>query len=172
MLAHLVPSDSVYATDGTGLVGILQGPARDPRPVELSFRPYENPAGNGGRQDSRTLTLPASPAGLTLLRLPAVDQPTVWESRYRCEEADPDNGDPLSFVVNTVPPVVSLLIEPAAPGTADRGVQTKLAELKSRCGGTVSTASLGKAFGMGDLMATNWPAELPVRCPEAAAALP
>jgi len=164
LIVHLVPPSSVLAPGSAGL-GLLQGPSANPTPLAVELRPL----GRSGQPD-RTLTpllqrtLPPLPIGVTLLSLAAVPSPTVWESSYVCgttPAAAP--ADPLSFVEAVSPPALSLLI---ANGTADDGrIQAALRDLRQACGGTVATADLVRRFDLGDVVQSDWPARLPVRCP-------
>jgi hypothetical protein len=56
--------------------------------------------------------LPASTPGITLLTLPAVKVPTVWESSHVCPGPSGASAttDPLSFVAAESPPALSLLV--------------------------------------------------------------
>ena len=38
VLAHLVPGSSVFAPGAGGLIGLMEGPTANPRPVAISFR--------------------------------------------------------------------------------------------------------------------------------------
>jgi hypothetical protein len=72
-------------------------------------------------------------------------------------------ADPLSFVESAAPPALSLLVP---GGTAeDEKVQAALQSLRQACGGTVATAEIARSFGLEDLVRTDWPERLPVRCP-------
>ena len=75
----------------------------------------------------------------------------------------PAAPDPLGFVESAAPPALSLLVP---GGTAeDATVQTNLRQLRNACGGTVATAELARTFGLEDLLRSDWPERLPVRCP-------
>jgi hypothetical protein len=165
LLANLVPANSVYAPGAEATIGLLEGPTAQPRPVQLSFRPL-NAAGTGaaaqGRASSRDL--PAAPAGVVLLTIPAVKSATIWESGYRCDEGNPGAAaDALSFVETASPPAVSLLVPDAQP--VDKTLAAALRQLRSQCGKTVATAALAKTFDLGDAITPEWPQQLPVRCP-------
>ena len=167
LIVHLVPPSSVLAPGSAG-IGLLLGPSPNPRPLAVELRPL----GRGGAPDRSVSpllqrTLPASPAGITLLPLAGVQAPTVWESSYVC--SDPAaagaaaSADPLSFVESAAPPALSLLVP---GGTAeDEKVQAALQSLRQACGGTVATAELARRFALEDLVRTDWPERLPVRCP-------
>lgn len=165
LVVHLVPPSSVLAPGSAGL-GVLLGPSLTPHPLAIELRPL----GRGGAPD-RSLTpllqrtLSATPAGVTLLPLTGVQVPTVWESSYVCADAAAPAAaaDPLSFVESAAPPALSLLVP---TGTAqDLKTQAALRELRRSCGATVATADLAKSFGLDDLLRSDWPERLPVRCP-------
>ena len=175
LIVHLVPPSSVYAPGTPPLLGLLEGPTAQPRPLELRFRPESQPQSARGTAFSERL-LPASGPALVLFTGPAAARPTVWESSYRCEDASgggspgdggtgdgSSNGDPLQFVASTSPPALSLLVADATP--ADTALQARLRQLRARCGGSISRPELAAAFGLGDLLDGAWPDQLPVRCP-------
>jgi len=163
VLAHLVPPSSVFAPGGTGLIAMLEGPASNPRPVAISFRQMNSA---GSSDAARHLTaqreLPASPAGITLFVVP-LKAASVWESNYRCDGGPGDPADPLGMVSSEAPPAVSLLLKDVTP--ADVVVQTRLQGLRSLCGKTVPREQLAASFDLGDVISADWPAQLPVRCP-------
>lgn len=159
LIVHLVPSSSVYAPGQPGLLGLLEGPAANPRPLELRFRPQVGGDATGERQ------LAAGGPALVLLPSPALAGPTVWESSYRCDEQI-DSGskaDPLQFVESTSPPALSLLVVDSTP--ADATLQQKMRQLRGRCGATISRQELAATFALTDLLDASWPDQLPVRCP-------
>jgi hypothetical protein len=175
LLAHLVPSNSVFAPGASAAIALLEGPTAQPRPLELTFRPLTN-AGTAASAQASTSTrnLPAAPAGVVLLTLPPVKTPLIWESGYRCDGGgDGGSGggggggsvaaDPLDFVQTAAPPAVSLLVPDAVPG--DAPIQASLKALRAQCGRTVTTASLARTFGLEDVVTLDWPQQLPVRCP-------
>ncbi|MFM7313289.1 MAG: hypothetical protein ACKO0M_09000 [Cyanobium sp.] len=164
VLAHLVPASSVYAPAAGGLIGLLEGPAANPRPVAISFRQMN---ASGTSDAARSLLasrdLPASGAGVTLFSQ-TLKGATVWESRYRCDEAPGDPNDPLAMVSTEAPPAVSLLLMDATP--ADTALQARLKDLRSFCGSTIPRDQLATAFDLADVVSgPDWPAQLPVRCP-------
>ena len=163
VLAHLVPASSVYAPGATGLIALLEGPTANPRPIAVSFRQAN---ASGSTDAARTLLssrdLPASSAGVTLISV-ALKGATVWESNYRCDEGVPDLSDPLAMVSSQAPPAVSLLLPEATP--ADAALQSKLKGLRALCGQTVSREQLASSFDLADVITSDWPAQLPVRCP-------
>jgi len=164
VLAHLVPGSSVYAPAG-GLIGVLEGPSANPRPVAISFRQMNaSGSSDAARKLLANRELPAAAAGVTLLSVP-LKGATVWESSYRCEEAPGDPNDPLAMVSSEAPPAVSLLLSDATP--ADTALQARLKDLKALCGRTISREQLGGAFDLSDVLSgPDWPAQLPVRCPQ------
>jgi hypothetical protein len=159
LIVHLVPETSVYASGSPPLLGLLQGPARDPRPLELRFRPQ------GAAAVSAEQRLPASGPAVVLVRGPAFKTPTLWESSYRCEEETGTGAtsDLLQFVQSTSPPALSLLVRDSSP--ADQVIQVRLLELQKRCGGSIGRTELAASFGLADLLDADWPDQLPVRCP-------
>jgi hypothetical protein len=159
LIVHLVPSSSVFAPGQPGLLGLLQGPAANPRPLELRFRPEV-----GGGATGERLLAAGGPA-LVLLPSPELAGPTVWESSYRCDEpiGAGSKADPLQFVDSTSPPALSLLVADATP--ADATLQQQIRQLRSRCGATISRQELAATFALTDLLDASWPDQLPVRCP-------
>jgi hypothetical protein len=109
--------------------------------------------------------LPAAEPGITLLTLPAVALPSVWESSYVCPQAAEAGApaDPLSFVATESPPALTLLVGEAS--REDAAVQAALTRLHHACGSTVSRREVGEAFGLADLITAQWPERIPVRCP-------
>jgi hypothetical protein len=109
--------------------------------------------------------LPASAPGITLLMLPPVKVPTMWESSYLCPgaAATPTPADPLNFVAADSPPALSLLVMEASK--EDGAVQASLAKLHRSCGSSVPRDEVGSAFGLADLITAQWPERIPVRCP-------
>lgn len=160
VLAHLVPSDSVFAPGPALTVAVLEGPTANPRPVKLQFRPRDPGGTATGAAVERNL--PASAVGVTLLKLSAFKGAEVWESSYRCDDPAPVSNDPLSFVESVSPPALSLLVTEVTP--ADRTIQVGLQRLKGLCGSHVSRGDLAKSFGLEDVMGSEWPERLPVRC--------
>ena len=164
VLAHLVPGSSVFAPGTGGLIGLLEGPTANPRPMEISFRQVN---ASGSSDAARTLMarreLPASSAGLTLLSIP-LKGASVWESNYECDAGPGDPADPLNMVSSEAPPAVSLLLVSDVTA-ADRSWQAKLQGLRALCGKTVSRDELAGAFELADVISAEWPAQLPVRCP-------
>jgi len=166
LIAHLVPDDSVYAPGASQMLGILEGPTANPRPVLVAFRSEGAPA---GAPPASSLTLPALGPGITLFRRPALQGATVWESSYRCESpatstgTDPAAADPLAFISTQAPPALSLLVGTANP--EDAKIQKSLQSLQRSCGGTVSRAEVASSFGLADVLTSDWPERLPVNCP-------
>jgi len=163
LIAHLVPSSSVYAAGDAGLLGILEGPSNSPRPIQVSFQP-EQGATSAGSPSPSTLTLPAAGAGIVLFSRPSGQQPLRWESSYLCDsQTETGADDPLSFVSAGSPPALSLLINDTT--AEDGAVQQALQKLRKACGGSVSRAEVASSFGLTDVITDAWPAQLPVRCP-------
>ena len=164
LLAHLVPEGSVYAPGHTSPLGLLEGPAVNSVTLELAFRPMEGSRSNEkANENVSIIELPASSAGITLLKVGSLQFPTVWESSYRCGDDDALSSDPLAFVQTASPPAVSLLISDSE--AADLNTRQALENLAAHCGGTVSTKDVAKDFGIDDVIGSSWPARLPVRCP-------
>jgi hypothetical protein len=163
LLVHLVPASSVYAPGQPQLLGLLQGPALEPMPLDLSFHPYRPEAVEIRSASPPPAVLLPAPAGVTLLRLETLKAPTVWSSHYRCAPP-PKSGNPLDFVMTTSPPAVSLLLLQQDTTVDDRSVRQALEQLWQRCGGSVAREEVARSFSLEDLMAAGWPAQLPVRC--------
>ncbi|WP_216900835.1 hypothetical protein [Synechococcus sp. CCY 9618] len=166
LLAHLVPASSVFAPGQDRYLGVLEGPSASPSPLELTFRPLSGWGSAGAAvATGQRRVLPASQPGITLLTLPAVKVPTVWESNYICPQAPatPAQTDPLSFVATESPPALSLLVMEASK--EDGAVKAALALLQRSCGGSVSRQEALDAFGLSDLITVRWPERIPVRCP-------
>lgn len=162
VLAHLVPAASVYAPGASGLIGVLEGPSQNPQSVAVTFRQM-NSAGSAdsARGLELTRTLPASAAGVTLFEV-HLKGATVWESSYQCDQGPGDATDPLGVVSSEAPPAVSLLV---ADSTAvDQVIQKELGALRGLCGQTVARTHLASAFGLADVMGSDWPDQLPIRC--------
>lgn len=162
VLAHLVPSTSVFAPGQAALVGLLEGPTANPRPIAVTVR-QANAAGSSDSAHALQLQreLPASTAGVTLLKV-QLKGATVWESVYRCEEASAAGADPLNFISSAAPPAVTLLLLDGTP--ADAALQGRLAQLKAACGASVAREQLAAQFDLADVINGDWPERLPVRC--------
>lgn len=166
LLAHLVPANSVFAPGTARFLGVLEGPSASPSPLEITFRPLSGRGTADGSMDSgQRRVLPASTSGITLLTLPAVKAPTMWESSYLCpsSEANSTPADPLNFVAADSPPALSLLVTEVSK--EDAAVQASLAKLHRSCGSSVSREEVGATFGLTDLITAQWPERIPVRCP-------
>ena len=156
-LVHLVPDSSVFAPGSSGDLALVQGPTANPVSLTMTFKPKA-----GGPSSSQTL--PASSAGLTLVRQSTISAPTIWESGFDCASADAAAGaDPLSFIETASPPAVSLLLP--TPEASDVQVQKALQSLRKSCGATVPAAETLAQFGLADVVTAEWPQQLPVRCP-------
>lgn len=164
VLAHLVPGTSVYAPGASGLLGVLEGPTANPRPLAISIRQV-NASGNADAARRLLLQkeLPARSAGVTLFTFP-LKGASVWESSYRCDEGNPDPSDPLAMVSSVAPPAVSLLLV-ADVTPADTDLQARIRRLRSLCGKTVARDQLAADFDLRDVIGSDWPSQLPVRCP-------
>ena len=154
-IIHLVPDSSVFAPGPEGLIGWLEGPSPDPKPIEVALR----------KQNASTPELSRSVASagprLVLLRLPkALAHPLVWESGYQCAEAPAD--DEFGFIGAEGPPAKSLLVADLLP--ADSAVQTHLRDVLNKCGSTTSLASISRLFELNDVLSSSWPEALPVVC--------
>ena len=159
LVANLVPTNSVFAPGTSGLIGILEGPTGNPRPLQLTFKP----AGGGGAGASMTRDLAATGAGVTLLSIRPVQNATIWETGYQCDaggSSGPDQG--LNFIETASPPAQSLLVVDVQ--TEDQRVGAALQQLKAACSKTVATATVATAFGIEDAITAEWPQQLPVRC--------
>jgi hypothetical protein len=161
-----VPTSSVFAPGKTRFLGVLEGPSAAPSPLEITFRPLSGRGtADGSMASGQRRVLPASAPGITLLTLPPVKVPTMWESSYICPGAGstPTTADPLNFVAADSPPALSLLVTEASK--EDTAVQASLAKLHRSCGSSVSREEVGAAFGLADLITAQWPERIPVRCP-------
>ena len=163
VLAHLVPASSVFAPGAGGLIGLVEGPTANPRPIQAAFR-QANASGSSAAARELILQrqLPANGPGVTLLSVP-LKGPTVWESTYACDEGPGDPSDPLAMVSSQTPPAVSLLL--LDPTSADIALQARLKALRSLCGKTITREQLAADFDLRDVINAEWPAQLPVRCP-------
>jgi len=161
VLAHLVPSSSVFAPGPALTVALLEGPTANPRPLQVLFRPQG--AGITPSSPVAKRELPPSPAGVTLLSVGPFKGAEVWESTYRCSDTAPASNDPFNFVESVSPPALSLLVTDVTPN--DRSLQGSLKLLKDLCGSQVGRADLAKAFALEEVIGLDWPVQLPVRCP-------
>jgi hypothetical protein len=158
LVAHLVPANSVYAPGASGMIGILEGPTANPRPLQVVVKPDVQPSANAIQRD-----LPASGPGVTLLTIGAVQGAKLWESAYRCDQSQASgSGLGLDFVESASPPAKSMLV--ADVQSSDQRVAASLQILKTSCGKAVPTATVAKAFGLEDAITAAWPQQLPVRC--------
>ena len=162
LVANLVPKSNVFAPGSSGLVAILQGPSANLSPLIVAFKPANS---TGVVQPGASLLesreLPPAPVGLVLLKAPSSAGVVQWESSYRCGGGAAD-ADPLNFISAGAPPAVSLLVKAAEP--LDRLIQAELAQWKTQCGGTIAREQVAKTFGLDELLGTDWPAQLPLRC--------
>ena len=154
-IIHLVPDSSVFAPGPVGLIGWLEGPSPDPRPIEVSLRTQT--------RSTPVLSRSLASAGprLVLLRLPQeLALPLVWESGYQC--ADEPIKDEFGFIGAEGPPTKSLLVEDLLP--ADSAVQSYLNGVLNNCGSTTSVASISRLFALEDVLSSSWPEALQVEC--------
>jgi len=162
LVAHLVPKSNVFAPGSSGLIAILQGPSANLNSLIVAFKPA-NAAGivEPGVSMLESREIAPAPVGLVLLKAPGLGGVIQWESSYRCGGgvADPD---PLNFVSAGAPPAVSLLVKAAEP--VDRLLQAELAKLKTYCGGTIPRDQVAKSFAFDEVLGSDWPTQLPVRC--------
>ena len=146
-VAHLTPANNIQRVSVTGpsRVAVLQGPTQQPYPLKVSL------------QGLTSFELPASPAGVDVLKLPRLNGDTRWESRYACPGGGAhDTQDPLSFVSVAAPPAVSLL-SPSSDGI------DQFDALAAHCGGSVALSQVKQWLGL-DGLPGEWPQLLPVRC--------
>ena len=162
LVANLVPKSNVFAPGARGLIAILQGPSANPYPLMVAFK-STTAAGvvRPGASPLESREIAAAPVGVVLLQAPALGGPTQWESSYRCGQGSVDS-DPLSFVSAGAPPALSLLVPVAEP--IDRHLHAELLQLKTRWGGTIAKDQFAQAFGFEEVLASDWPAQLPIRC--------
>ncbi|WP_159816122.1 hypothetical protein [Cyanobium sp. Copco_Reservoir_LC18] len=166
LLAHLVPASSVFAPGKERYLGLLEGPSASPSPLEITFRPLSGRGtADAAMASGQRRVLPASAPGITLITMPSVKVPTIWESSYLCPgaAATPTPADPLNFVAADSPPALSLLVADASK--EDGAVQASLVKLHRSCGASVPREEVGTAFGLSDLITAQWPERIPVRCP-------
>ncbi len=159
-VALLVPEDGRFRPAQAGWIGLLEGQSAEPVPLAVRI---------DGLPER---TLPARPAGVRLLRLPALRQPALWESFPRC--AAPGSAEAASEGLGEPPPARALL-EPGGAGAAaaaDRApdgsaaARAALARLAAACAAgqpSVATAPLLEAFAYGHL-AAGLPERLPLHC--------
>jgi len=158
LVAHLVPVNSVYAPGASGMIGILEGPTANPRPLQVVVKSDGPSAGSTIQRD-----LPATGPGVTLLTIGAVQGTKIWETAYRCDQSQASGGGlGLDFVETASPPARSMLVTDVQP--SDQRVAASLQTLKASCGKSVATATVAKAFGIEDAITAEWPQQLPVRC--------
>ena len=162
LVANLVPPSNVFAPGSTGLIAILQGPSANLHPLSISFK-AANASGAVEPATKALLSreLAPTPTGIVLLKAPPLSGNTLWESSYRCDGGSGD-ADPLGFISAGAPPSVSLLVKTSEP--VDKDMQLKLAQLNKHCGGTMAKQQIAKDFGIDELLSSDWPDLIPVRC--------
>ena len=154
-IIHLVPDSSVFAPGPAGLIGWIEGPSPDPKPIGVSFRKLNT--------STPVFSRSVSSAGprLVLLRLPqALALPLVWESGYQCAEAPAH--DEFGFIGVEGPPAKSLLVVDFVP--ADSDVQSHLNDVLKTCGSKATMATISRLFELEDVVSSHWPEVLPVVC--------
>ncbi|QNI80667.1 putative conserved secreted protein [Synechococcus sp. RS9909] len=153
-IIHLVPESSVYTPGATRLIAWLEGPTSDPRPLQLTLRQQD------AAVFSRTMETGGGPR-LVLFSVPAtVAFPLVWESSYQC--ADAPAADEFGFLGVEAPPAKSLLLKESVSGEAMLSPQ--LEALQANCGSSIPLQPLAAAFGLEDLISSQWPEMIPVVC--------
>ena len=162
LLVHLVPQNSVFAPDAERLLGILQGPTQDPKPLLMDLRRLAT-AGTVANAKNRVKRIRLAPSrvGISLFRAPVANG-VVWESSYQCIEPQP-GVDVLSWDGGfDAPPAITLLL--AEPTPLDLSLQERLKALADQCDGSVAKERLIKDFSLAALDLSSWPDRLPVRC--------
>ena len=146
LIAHLAPANNIQRVPSAGPVrlAVLQGPTSEPYPLQIAL---------DGRP---SVQLPASPAGVVVIRVPPIGSDTRWQSSYVCPAGASDADDPLNFVVAAAPPALSLL-RPSSDA------KDQLPGLLSRCGGSVDLEQIKQWLGV-EALPGEWPQQLPVRC--------
>jgi len=153
-IIHLVPESSVYDPGATRLIAWLEGPASDPRPLQLTLRQQD------ASVFSRTMETGGGPR-IVLFSLPdTVAFPLVWESSYQC--ADAPAADEFGFLAVEAPPAKSLLLKESVSGEAT--LSRQLEALQDNCGSSVPLQPLAAAFGFEGLISSQWPEMIPVVC--------
>ena len=154
-IIHLVPEKSVFAAGAEGLIGWLEGPSPDAKPLEVVLREQTASISVLSR------SVAASGPRLVLLQLPQIlTLPLVWESEYRCDEAPA--GYEFGFIGAEGPPAKSLLVVDSVP--ADAAVQTHLNALLTSCDSTTPVASVSSLFDREHVVSSRWPEVVPVVC--------
>jgi len=144
-LVHLVPISDRFAPGEPRKIGVLEGSA--PRPAPLQVR-----IGSLG-----VWTLPAETVGIRVFTIPPVATELLWESSPLCTSAQ----DPIG-----APPARSWLLPRSsvpADQEADQLVRLQLQELSRRCGSTVEAAPLLRSFAL-EHLAPVLPGQLSIRC--------
>jgi hypothetical protein len=153
-IIHLVPESSVFAPGATRLIAWLEGPASDPRPLQLTLRQQD------AAVFSRVMATEGGPR-IVLFSLPAkVAFPLVWESSYQC--ADAPAADEFGFLAIEVPPAKSLLLKESV--SAEATLRRQLEALQANCGSSIPLQPLAAAYGLEDLISSQWPEAIPVVC--------
>ncbi len=163
LLVHLVPPSSTYAPGSSRRVALLEGPARNPRSIAVSFRDYrvdglQPTVGSMVKQQ----TLPAGAAGIYLFHSPSLNEPLIWESAFNCQEAAASGDGLLDFAQAEAPPALTLLL--SEPSGVDQSVAADLSWLSKSCGSSVALSEVAARFQLTDIVTSDWPVQLPVRC--------
>ncbi|MFM7313359.1 MAG: hypothetical protein ACKO0M_09360 [Cyanobium sp.] len=154
LLLHLVPPDSMAATDASGLVGLLMGASQHPVPVAIQFRDGQRNSIGPAR------VLPADPeATITLLHAPAPERPLQWSSGFRCQ--DDTSRDPLAGELFM--PAETLLTATARP--QELRFINNLEHLQRHCGTRVQRGWLIVGFDLDPGLLDSLPRTIPVHCP-------
>ena len=154
-IIHLVPETSVFAPGAAGVIGWLEGPSPDAKPLEVVLREQNASIPVLSR------SVAASGSRLVLLRLPQeLPLPLVWESGYQCAETPA--ADEFGFIGADAPPAKSLLVVDSVP--ADAAVQTHLNTVLASCGSTTPVATISRLFDLEDVVSSRLPEVLPVVC--------
>lgn len=171
LIAHLVPERNVFSPGDAALIAILEGPSENPVSLDTTFRAYQGQvraaqqAENEGSREIRK-TLPASTVGITLLSSPEPSEPWQWSSGYACDSDQPatsSNGS-FSFVSAGAPPALSLLQASSSADAEDMATRQFLKQLRASCGTTVATSAIATQFDLTDVITSEWPERLTVRC--------
>lgn len=163
LLVHLVSPSSTFSPGSSGRLALLEGPARNPRSVAVIFRDYRV----NGLQPTvgpviEQQTLPAGEAGIHLFKAPTLSEPVLWESSFNCQESGDSGAGLLDFVQAEAPPALTLLL--SDPSGADQSVAEAIAWLSKSCGSTVAVGEVAARFQLKDIITSEWPGRLPVRC--------
>ena len=153
----VVPVNSLYAPGASGMLGILERPTANPRPLQVVGKSDGQSAGSTVELDQQ-----ATGPGVTLLTIGAVQATKIWEMAYRCDQSQESGGGlGLDFVETASALATRMLVIDMQP--SDQRVAASLYPLRASCGKSVATATVPKAFGIEDPIMAEWPQQLPVR---------